>query len=251
MRPLRVRLISLLFLGAALLLQEPLRHGALSVLRFPFTLVKAAASTLLLLPRLPSLTGDNVRLRSELTQRALELATLREALRHAQRGQELLEAVPTPHGVVARIISRSTIPTEQTVLLDRGARHGLSVESIIVDAAGVVGRVIDLQPATCLVMLLTDPDSRVAGIVERSRESGLLIGRGNGQCDLIYLNAEADLVEGDHLLTAGLGGSFPKGLLLGTVTRVIRDEQLGTARAVVRVAARLGQLEEVLCLPPS
>jgi rod shape-determining protein MreC len=99
-------------------------------------------------------------------------------------------------------------------------------------------------------MLLTDPDSRVAGLVDRSRETGLLVGRAGGRCEFMYLDVDADIQDGDRIVTAGLGGPFPKGLFLGRVARVVRDELTGSARASVVPAARLGRLEEVLCLPP-
>ena len=66
----------------------------------------------------------------------------------------------------------------------------------------------------------------------------------------MYLDADAQLEPGDRVVTAGLGGPFPKGLLLGTVVRVTRQELSGSAYAVVAPAARLGRVEEVLVLPP-
>ncbi|MBI3321202.1 MAG: rod shape-determining protein MreC [Candidatus Omnitrophica bacterium] len=156
---------------------------------------------------------------------------------------------PIHQGIVASVIGRSTLPVQQTVLLNKGERDGLSLESVIVHPSGVIGRVMALYPTTCLVMLLTDPDSRVAGLVERSRETGLLVGRGRGLCELIYLDARADINEGDQIVTAGLAGSFLKGVPLGTVTRVVRDEPSGSLSAFVAPAAHVSRLEDVLCLP--
>lgn len=248
-RALRVSLISVLLLGAVFVLQEPLRRSTLTVLRFPLTLVKTAVKVVLVLPRLPSLAGDNDRLRVELIRERADAARLREDLRHLRQSHALLETASGGE-LVATVLSRSTIPTQQTVLLDTGVRQGLALETAVIDTDGVVGRVTELHETTSLVTLLTDPDSRIAGLVERSRESGLLVGRGHGQCEFIYLEAHADIEVEDRILTAGFGGPLPKGLLLGTVTRVVRDEASGTARALVRPAAHLGRLEEVLCLPP-
>ena len=178
----------------------------------------------------------------------LEAQRLRDAVRQAERSEALRQLAPPSQGLVASVVARSIIPTQQTVLLDQGSRHGVTRDSVIVSAEGVVGRVIELHPASCLVMLLTDPDSRVAALVERSRETGVLVGRGLATCELIYLDVDAELAEGDRVLTAGLGGAFPKGLLLGTVVRVMRDARAGTSTAWVRPAARLSRLEEVLCL---
>lgn len=243
--------LSLVLFSAALLLHDPLRRGTLGALRFPFRCARTAVEAALLIPSLPGLQQENARLRGELIQRQLELAESREQVRHAGQAERLLASAPeSQRGLIASVIARSLLPTQQTVLLDQGKRQGLGADSVIIDAQGVIGRVIDLQPDASLVMLLTDPESRVAGVVERSRETGLLEGRGGGACELVYLEATADIQEGDRIVTAGLGGLFPKGLVLGTVSRVFRDEASGTAWARVAPAARLSRLEEVLCLPP-
>ena len=179
----------------------------------------------------------------------LEQAESREQNRLQRQTDALLNLTTAHQGVVATVIGRSIVPTQHTVLLNRGGQHGLTLDSIIVDEAGVIGRVIEVQPATCLVMLLTDPDSRVASLVERTRESGLLVGDGTGRCSMIYLEAGAEIQDGDRIVTAELGGPFPKGLLLGVVSHVTRDELSGSATASVVPAARLSRLEDVLCLP--
>ncbi len=239
-------LVAIIVLGV----HEPLRSAALTLLRLPFTVATTAVGVLVNGPRLPSLSRENAFLQSALMQRQVELAQLQERLRHVQAGQTLMKSAPIARGVVASIIGRSTIPTQQTILLNRGERDGLSLESIVIDVGGVVGRVIELHRASCLVLLLTDPESRVAGLVERSRETGLLVGRSQGACEFIYLDIDADIHEGDRVVTAGLGGMFPKGLVLGTVVRLARDAAAGTTTAWVTPAARLGRLEEVFCVFP-
>lgn len=247
--PSRLLVLSALSIGAVLVLHEPVRRSTLAVLRFPLTVLTTGVEILANLPRLPSLARDNASLRSELMQRQLEATRLREVVRHAEQAKALAAAMPSG-GVLANVIGRSMIPTQQTLLLDRGERQGLVLGTVAVHVSGVVGRVTELHPTMALVTLLTDPESRVAGLIERSRETGLLVGQGHGSCEFIYLDANADLKEGDRIVTAGLGGPFPKGLLLGTVVRVVKDEGAGTVQASVRPAVRLGQVEEVLCLSP-
>jgi len=238
-------------IGAACMVHEPLRTGALAILRAPFRLVVSVIHVGLTLPQLPGLARENARLRTALSRRSLELAQTRETLRRTTQAEALLATASQAPGVVASVIGRSPIPTQHTIWLDRGTRDGLQLDGLVVDAHGVVGRLIDVHPSTSLAMLITDPNSRVAGLVERSRESGLLSGEGHAVCRLSYLGADADMAEGDRIVTAGVGGVFPKGLLLGTVLTVARDDAAGSAEARVRPAARLGRLEEVLCLPPA
>ena len=245
--PPRLLVLGALAVGAVLVLHDPVRRNTLAVLRFPFTVVTTAVDVFRELPRLPSLARDNSALRAELLQRQLEVARLEEVVRRADQATALA-ATPPSEGVMANVIGRSLIPTQHTILLDRGERQGLVLGAAVVHASGVVGRITELHPASALVTLLTDPESRVAGLVERSRETGLLIGQGHGSCELIYLDSGADIKEGDRIVTAGLGGLFPKGLLLGTVARVVKEEETGTLRASIRPAARLSQVEEALCL---
>jgi rod shape-determining protein MreC len=247
-----VRLISTLVLAgsAALFFLQPVRSAALTVFRLPLILLKGGVAIATSLPRLPTLVQEHEAIRAELIRQQLQVAQMREALRHARHADALAAAQGEAQGLVASVIGRSTIPTQHTVLLDRGANHGIMLDSVAVDEQGVVGRVVEIHHATALVMLLTDPESRVAGLVERSRETGLLTGRAQGGSEFVYLDVHADIEPGDRIVTAGLGGPFPKGVLLGTVTRVIRDERAGTTIAVVAAAARLGRLEELLCVPP-
>jgi len=237
-------------IGAAGIVHEPLRAATLTVLRSPFRFVSSVLQIGIALPRLPTLAREHERLHAELSRRSLELSEAREALRRMTQTEALVEATGQARGVVASVIGRSPIPTQHTIWLDRGARDGLRIDGLVVDAHGLVGRLIDVQPSTSLAMLITDPNSRVAGLIERSRESGLLSGEGTSACRFSYLDAEADVVDGDRIVTAGVGGVYPKGLLLGTVLRVARDREAGSAEAQVRPAASLGRLEDVLCLPP-
>ena len=241
---------------AAVILAASLFHGhvrstLLLVLRLPLTFVQEAAAALATLPRLPALSRDATRLRETLALRELDVAQLREQVRQLQQSRELLAHPGSPRGIVASVIGRSLLPTTHTVLLDRGSRAGLTEATIVVSAAGLVGRVMEVHRDTALVMLLTDPNSRVAALIERSRETGLLVGKAHGRCELIYLDAAADLQEGDQVLTAGLGGVFPKGLRLGSVVTVARDDLSGVTSATVVPAEPLGRLEAVLCVPPA
>lgn len=246
MRPVRPVVLSVVVLSVLLL--EPLRHAVLTVLRWPFAVVRQTAGVVATLPRLPALREEHDRLRADTLQQQLELARLREVLRQSEASGRIVEAHPAVRGLVGHVIDRSRVPTQQTVLIDRGTRHGLRVDGVVLDADGVAGRILDVHPDTALVLLVTDADSRVAVLIERSRETGLLVGRSQGTCAVRYLDLDADVEEGDRVVTAGLGDAVPKGLPVAVVTRVERDALRGTAQAAAKPTADLGRLEEVLCL---
>ena len=249
-RPSRIGVL-LLLSGTLFVYHRPLRVGALFIVRFPLLVVHRSLSTLMLLPRLPSLVQDQRRLQTELARREVALAQARELLRKQQFAGALAQIAPEWRGITASVISRSFLPSQHTLLLDRGRRDGMALESVVVNAEGVLGRVIESHEATAVVLLLTDAESRVAGMVERSRETGLLVGRLQGPCEFGYLDAQADVQVGDRVVTAGLSGSFPKGLLLGTVVEVMRDESSGEAWATVTPAVHVGRVEDVVCVPPA
>ena len=234
-----------------MLAHQPLRQGILSVLRLPFVVVQSFLGALLHLPQVPGLSRERDGLRQELAAGQLELVRLRETVRRLTSANQLLAAHPDASGVVASLIGRSLIPTQHTVILDRGARDGVLRDSTLVDLRGLAGRVMEVHAATSVAMLVTDPDSRIAALVERSRESGLVVGTGGRLCRFIYLDEDADVQPEDRVVTAGLGGPFPKGLFIGTVVKVERDARQARAIAWIRPAVEPNQLEEVLCLPPA
>ena len=247
----RILFLSLILGSVLLFFHHPARYAALAILRAPFVATRFGVRILLHLPSLPVLTEENQRLRAELLQRQLEVSRLREAIRTQAQEQTLQALTPeNTQGVVAHVIGRSSLPTQASVLIDKGQRDGLALDTVVLDADGVVGRVQELHLGTALVVLITDTESRIAAMVERTRETGLLNGGPTGELELRYLDDDADVRPQDHIVTAGLGGPFPKGLLLGEVVAVDRDKASGMAWARIKPASQLGRLEEVLCLVP-
>lgn len=246
MRRVATPLVLMVCVAAGLVLQPTLRRSVLALIRLPLTATEGVCRVLVELPRLPSLGRQHAQLREQLTAQQLELGRLREMVRHSTRAAQLAAAAPGSTGQVARIIGRTILPTQHVVMLNRGAP-----DAVLLDSAGVAGRVLEATPTTSTGLLLTDPNSRIACLVERSRESALLVGTGGRLCHLQYLDLDADVDVGDRIVTAGLGGPFPKGLPLGAVVKVDRDERNARMRAWVRPFVRVHQLEEVLCIPPS
>ncbi|MBI4353606.1 MAG: rod shape-determining protein MreC [Candidatus Omnitrophica bacterium] len=214
------------------------------------TVIQSVAQTVAWLPSLPSLSREQASLRQALTARQLDVIQLRETLRHLTQAARLNEAT-TGAGVVASILGRSLLPTEHAILLNRGQRDGLMSEAILVDRHGLVGRILQVHAATSTAILLTDSTHRVAGLLSRSREAGLVIGTGGTLLEFIYLDLDAEIQAGDEVVTAGIGGPFPKGIPIGTIVRIERDERQASTKAWIRPAVKLRQLEEVLCLPPA
>lgn len=248
------RRFSVIFSISALLLfafSPAVRGFSLQFVRFPFALLAASAKTLILVPQLPGIASRQRELKQLLAERELEIAGLREALRRTEQALALAKALPERQGLLVPVLGRSLLPTQHSLMLGRGRNAGVVSDSAVLTGDGLIGRVVETHADTSLVMMLTDPESRIAALVERSREAGLIAGRGRGLLELIYLDADADVRAGDKIVTAGLSAAHPKGLPLGEVVRIERNVASGSATAWVKPAARLGFLEDVLCLAPS
>lgn len=196
------------------------------------------------------LRTENVRLRAEVEDLSRDAGVLREQALAARRLERLLElrrTVPA-QAVAARVISRDPSRWYSTLLIDRGTRDGIRRNDPVISADGVVGRVVEATATSSRVLLISDSRSAVGVLIQRSRDAGVVEGKGGGTVSLNYLSRAADVREGDVVVTSGLGGVFPKGLVIGTVTGILREEGALVQTAVVRPAAALDRLEELLVL---
>jgi len=225
-------------------------HGLLSgaALR-----VREAASHL---RGLGGMVGENRRMAEELAllrRRVHELSALdaeNEALR-AQLGFRRAERRPL---IPAEVIARDPTGWWQTVRLDRGARDGLRPGLAVIAAEGLVGRTVEVSARTADVLLISDPNSRVSARLPRTDAVGVLIGSGvrpSGRvvCRLDFVHRHLPVKPGDEVVTSGLGGVFPSGLVIGYVEAVFTDEQGLYHYAEVIPRADLGQLRYTFVLP--
>ncbi|HHY37576.1 MAG TPA: rod shape-determining protein MreC [Clostridia bacterium] len=152
--------------------------------------------------------------------------------------------------IPAQVIGRSPDNWSSLIKVDKGAIHGVRKDMPVVTDAGLVGRVIQVSRTVSTVMLLTDRESRIGAMVQRSRDAGI-ISTELGETRLLHLrlfSAEADVVIGDRVITSGLGVVFPEGLLIGQVVAVRTGEGGLVKYALVEPATNLDRLEEVLLI---
>ena len=153
--------------------------------------------------------------------------------------------------IAADVIARRADPKFDTLLISRGSQDGVKPNSVVVSRNGLVGRVFEVTPGTASVLMLTDQKSGVGARVQReeSRAVGVCEGDNSAVLMMLGLSSEADIKKDDVIVTSGLGGVYPKGLVIGTVLDVKADE--GNVGKVVRVKPRVDfdHLEEVYVLP--
>jgi rod shape-determining protein MreC len=199
--------------------------------------------------RARELAKENARLAAHVAALEDRLSTMGETRAAAKRGQALRSAYPIGgRGRVARVIGVGSGGWSDYLTLDVGSSLGVRAKQSVVAREGLVGQVYAVSFQACRVIPLTAPASSVAVRLERSREGGVLKGLGDWRCEIRYLDPAADVRIGDRVITSGLGGVYPKGLRVGTVTAVRPDEYTPGKVAEVEPAAPLRRTEEVLLL---
>lgn len=139
-----------------------------------------------------------------------------------QRLKNLLEFRKTLPNVIisAQIIGKDATSWFRSILLNKGTRDGVKVNQPVVTHQGLVGKVVRITPSTALVELITDKNSRVAALIQKNRAEAILYGRSSPVCVMEYLDRDVDAQVGDYVVSSGMGGIFPKGLILGIISKV-------------------------------
>lgn len=193
----------------------------------------------------------------ELGRRVAELeqkqAQMVELEKENERLRKLLDfKKQTPYKTLAaRVIAWDLVPWRKTLLIDKGSKQGVKKRMAIVSAEGLVGRVVEVAPFSARAVLLLDPESRVSGIFQDSRDLGVVEGDGSTLLRVTHIDRQSAVKVGDRVLSSGLGGVYPKGISIGTVEMVSTEKESLELFAAVRPFVNFSKLEEVLCITSS
>lgn len=191
---------------------------------------------------------------SELKKRNEELtaqvAELSEAQETAERLEKLvgLKSTYSLESTAARIIGSTGDAWTDSVIIDKGSASGFEVGMPVCSSGGVIGQIIEVSTNTSTVRLITDDQSGVSAMIQGSRAQGVLQGQADGTLRLEYVVSDAEVATGDIVITSGIGGTFPKGLPLGTVASIDRAPNAVYYTIVVRAASSAESNEEVLVI---
>lgn len=196
---------------------------------------------------------DNLTLLEENRKLLNSIASLRETQHENDRLRKLLQFEEKHHldTVVARVIAKDVSTEFRAIRINRGESSGVLKDMSVVTNEGVVGRVLRTTATTADVVTILDLLSAVDAIVERSRARGVVEGLTDEVCQLKFVLRTDDIEPGDVLISSGLGGIFPKGVPVGTVSKVSR-KPFGISQDVeVRPAVDFSKLEEVMIVKSS
>jgi rod shape-determining protein MreC len=148
--------------------------------------------------------------------------------------------------VLARIIAKDVSTEFRTLRINRGRQSGIEPNMAVINAEGVVGRILRVSEDTSDVVSILDPLSAIDSYILRSRVRGIVEGLTDTLCQLKFALRVDDIQPGDILLSSGLGGNFPKGVPVGTVIKVTRKSYGITQKVEVKPSVDFSKVEEVL-----
>ncbi|HCO62415.1 MAG TPA: rod shape-determining protein MreC [Clostridiales bacterium] len=252
-----VLLAAVLALGNAILGGNPLGN-VLEVAFTPFRTVSSAITSWVedqynRAFRFDQLQAELEETRKQLAEAQEEARAGQDALREVERLQNLLglaEARPEFQYEEAMVIRRSVSNWESNLTLDRGSADGVALHNCVVDEYGnLVGVVSEVGDNWALVDTVLSPEVEIGGRIARTDDNAILEGDFTlmlqGMLKLSFLPADTQLVSGDQVVTSGLGGLYPQGLLVGSI-RTLHTEEDGLSRyAEIQPAADVDNVRYV------
>jgi rod shape-determining protein MreC len=193
--------------------------------------------------------AENRQLKDQIEQMRLQQVRLSEDAAQARRLQSLVAFKEQfiSRTVAAQVIGSSGSDLSRIVYIDKGENAGIKRDMAVMTADGIVGKVLVAYASVSQVLLISDQSSGVGALLEKTRLQGVLRGTANGEVVLERVMSDEQVSVGESVLTSGGDQIFPKGLPVGTVTKVGNGKDL-FLNIKVKPAADLGKLEEVLVL---
>lgn len=198
-----------------------------------------------------ALEQENARLKTEKLYTSAQLLQLQALRAENDRLRAMLDARQQVSDVarVAEIMAVDANPFRHSIVIDIGGNDGVYDGQAIVDTNGVIGQVIETGPQTSQALLISDPDHTLPVEVLRNGLRTIAFGTGEfGRLDLPFLPNNADIREGDLLVTSGLGGAFPSGYPVAEVDSIIRVPREAFAEVTATPSAALDQVREIMLI---
>ncbi len=150
--------------------------------------------------------------------------------------------------VAARVVGKNRSSVFKTVLINKGTADGIKTGFPVMGMGGVAGRIMETSRNASKILLLVDYNSNIDVLIQRNRCQGVLRGCGSFGCELKYVQRSEDVKTGDVVVSSGLAGVFPRGLLIGKVAAVEKEEAGLFQKITVHPAINITRLEEVLVI---
>ena len=198
---------------------------------------------------LQTVRDENKKLKEQVSRLQVQQQEDRALMSEVRGLRELLDfrASSSFETISATLIGSSASPEFRTVTINKGKADGVRPDMAVITPAGVVGRIITPNARVSQVQLLIDRNAAAGAMLERSRSQGIVVGGGSNYLNVNYLSRMSDIRTDDQVVTSGVDGIYPKGLLIGQV----ESFQLGVldfTEIVIRPAVDFSSLEHVLII---
>jgi rod shape-determining protein MreC len=235
---------SLLLLYGPPVVPESFGQLFLRTLYYPFYKIRIGVSQITIR------SSVNDRLQEALTESSLRVSELEEMRRENERFRDALGFAPPPayHLTPAKVNVVQGDPIPTTATINKGSLHGVTTNQAVIDRYGLLGKVVSVSGENSVIQLLTDPANHVAVRCATSREMGIIkytISRG---MFLDNFPVEGTIKTGDTIITSGLGGVYPPGLLVGTVSGVVYPSDRPFCDVSIRPFVNMHAIEELFIL---
>ncbi len=199
---------------------------------------------------LVGLEDENGRLKRDNALLIQEINRYREGYLENIRLQKLLSLKERTnhHTIAATVIGKDQTSIVKTILINKGTSHGLRLDLPVIADQGVVGRIVETSAHVSRVLLLIDENSNSDALIQESRIQGILQGAASLGCSLKYVPKTETVSVGNIVVTSGLSGLFPKGLLLGVVKNVEKTDSGLFQQIAVAPFVDFSKLEEVMVI---
>ena len=192
---------------------------------------------------------QNRDLQAEIARLRAEQAAFAEDAQQGRRVQALLrfQQQYIASTVAAQVIGTSGSDRSRLVYIDKGSKDGLKPDQAVITPDGIVGKLRDVWGHTSQLLLINDPTAGAGVILESTRIRGIIRGLANGKVAINNLTADSRIKAGEHVITSGGDGVFPRGLPVGMIESIAPDpEHQPYTTITIKPAADLARLEEVL-----
>lgn len=193
---------------------------------------------------------ENEKLKSELEEMQNKIFTLNEVKKENERLKQLLDFGKDIERkkVLAQVVSWDSSNEFKVLRINKGENHGLKLLSPVITQTGLVGYVYRVSPNYADILTILDQNNRVDAIVTRTRTHGILEGHSDFICQFKYVSRTEKLEIGDTIITAGLGEIYPKGIKVGSISQIDKENFGITQKIEVTPSVDFDKLEEVVVL---
>ena len=194
--------------------------------------------------------NEELKKNSELETQLRELEMIKAENTQLQQYMHLSDKYSNYNTVPAYVINKDVSNFSSTLVLNVGTNDGIEEKMTVIADKGLVGHVISTTPTTCKVQVIIDSACTVSSMISTTQES--VICKGTLENDQIlrasYIPTGAELIQGDNVYTSGVGGIYPKGIIIGTIKEIITTSNITDRYAIVEPAVDFSKLDTVLII---